>query len=169
MVANVALETSGKGSRIEVDKQAQTLKVLDGSGNLLAVFPATIGSEEKPAPSGSLRITSIFKNPTYRYDPEYRFKGVKSRKPFTIQPGPNNPVGTVWIGLSMKGYGIHGTPNPEKISKTESHGCVRLTNWDAEKVSGMMQKGSPVVFLNGLSAGTASIPASENPRGRKGR
>lgn len=82
-----------------------------------------------------------------RYNPAYRFKGVHSRKPFTIKPGPNNPVGTVWINLSAEGYGIHGTPSPEKISKAESHGCVRLTNWDAERVAGRVSKGTPVAFV----------------------
>jgi lipoprotein-anchoring transpeptidase ErfK/SrfK len=94
IVANVSNKISGKGARIEVDKSAETLKVFDGAGRLLAVYPATVGSEQKPAPDGTLRITSISRNPVYRYDPEYKFKGVKSQEPFTIRPGPNNPVGT---------------------------------------------------------------------------
>ena len=82
-----------------------------------------------------MKVTEIDQNPTYHYNPKYHFKGVHSRKPFTIGPGPNNPVGTVWINLSGNGYGIHGTPSPGKISKAQSHGCVRLTNWDAERVA----------------------------------
>ncbi len=158
IVANVSNKISGKGARIEVDKSAETLKVFDGAGRLLAVYPATVGSEQKPAPDGTLRITSISRNPVYRYDPEYKFKGVKSQEPFTIRPGPNNPVGTVWIGLSQKSYGIHGTPHPEKVSKTESQGCVRLTNWDAEQVASLMQKGSPVAFVEGPEASSAAAP-----------
>ena len=124
----------------------------DGEGvrrrraRLLAFFPATVGSTDKPTPSGTLKVTSVRRNPTYRYDPEYRFKGVKSRVPFTIKPGPNNPVGLVWIGLSEKGYGIHGTAEPSRVSKSESHGCVRLTNWDAERLAQSVKKGISVNF-----------------------
>jgi lipoprotein-anchoring transpeptidase ErfK/SrfK len=77
------------------------------------------------------------------------FKGVRSKRPFTIKPGPNNPVGVYWIGLSAEGYGIHGTPEPSKISKSESHGCVRLTNWDVASLGGSIKKGTPVEFLDG--------------------
>jgi lipoprotein-anchoring transpeptidase ErfK/SrfK len=133
--------------RVEVDKQQQTVKVFDRSGNLIAFYPATVGSKEKPSPTGKLKVTSIDHNPSYRYNPEYRFKGVHSKTAFTINPGPNNPVGSVWISLSAEGYGIHGTPNPGRISKAESHGCVRLTNWDAERLAKMVKKGTPVVFV----------------------
>ena len=110
------------------------------------MFPGTVGSAEKPAPSGRLKITGIRKNPTYRYKPKYAFKGVRATEPFTINPGPNNPVGVVWIGLSAEGYGIHGTPDPSKISKTELHGCIRLTNWDALRLAAGVAKGIPVDF-----------------------
>ncbi|MGY3410139.1 lipoprotein-anchoring transpeptidase ErfK/SrfK [Bradyrhizobium sp. GM5.1] len=143
----VVVDTSGAGEgiptkaeRIEVDKVRQTVKLFDKTNALIGFYPATVGSEEKPSPSGTLKVTEVSRNPYYRYNPAYRFKGVHSRKPFTIKPGPNNPVGTVWINLSAEGYGIHGTPSPEKISKAESHGCVRLTNWDAERVAGRVSK-----------------------------
>lgn len=135
-------------SRIEVDKQRQTIKAFGKGGELLAFDPATIGSDEKPTPSGTLKVVSVDRDPTYRYDPAYKFKGVKSREPFRIKPGPNNPVGTVWIGLSEQGYGIHGTPAPSKVSKAESHGCVRLTNWDAERLAAMVTKGVVVTFVD---------------------
>jgi lipoprotein-anchoring transpeptidase ErfK/SrfK len=138
-----------KADRIEVDKARQTVKLFDKSNALIGFYPATVGSSEKPSPSGTLKITEIDRNPYYRYNPAYRFKGVHSRKPFTIKPGPNSPVGTVWISLSAESYGIHGTPSPEKISKAESHGCVRLTNWDAERVAGRVSKGTPVAFVDG--------------------
>lgn len=93
-------------------------------------------------------MTAIERNPTYRYDPKYHFKGVSAKRPFTIRPGPNNPVGTVWINLSAEGYGIHGTPDPGKVSKAQSHGCVRLTNWDAERVASEVSKGTPVDFVD---------------------
>ncbi|WP_291868639.1 L,D-transpeptidase [Bradyrhizobium sp.] len=142
--------------RIEVDKAGQTVKAFDGSGALVAFFPATIGSEEKPTPTGSLKVVSADANPNYRYNPDYKFKGVKSTKAFTIKPGPNNPAGSYWIGLSAEGFGIHGTPNPSKVSKSESHGCVRLTNWDAGLLGRNIKKGTPVVFVDQPQSGGKS-------------
>jgi lipoprotein-anchoring transpeptidase ErfK/SrfK len=141
--------TSEKADRVEVDKNRGTVKLFDKSNSLIGFYPATVGSEDKPSPSGTLKVTEIDRNPTYRYNPNYHFKDVHSRKPFTIRPGPNNPVGTVWINLSAEGYGIHGTPSPGKVSKAESHGCVRLTNWDAERVADSVAKGTPVAFVDG--------------------
>ena len=142
--------------RIEVGKSRQTVKAFDPSGALIAFFPATVGSEEKPTPSGSSKVISADANPTYRYNPDYKFKGVKSRQAFTIKPGPNNPVGSYWIGLSAEGYGIHGTPNPSKVSKSESHGCVRLTNWDAGLLGRNVKKGTPVIFVDEPQGGQKS-------------
>jgi len=133
--------------RIEVDKSRQTVKAFAASGELVAFFPATVGSKEKPTPSGTLKVVSADANPNYRYNPDYKFKGVKSKEAFTIKPGPNNPVGSFWIGLSGEGYGIHGTSNPSAISKSESHGCVRLTNWDAALLGRSIKKGTPVAFI----------------------
>lgn len=133
-----------KAARLEIDKSAQTLRALDKDGKLIAFFPITAGSREKPAPSGELKIRSVARNPTYRYNPEYEFKGVRSKAPFTIAAGPNNPVGLVWIGLPGEGYGIHGTPDPSKVGKTESHGCIRLANWDAVRLAGIVSRGTPV-------------------------
>jgi lipoprotein-anchoring transpeptidase ErfK/SrfK len=135
-------------ARLEVDKTRQTVKAFDKANNLVAFYPATVGSEEKPSPSGTLKITSITDNPTYRYNPDYHFKKVSAKTPFTIKPGPNNPVGTRWIGLNAEGYGIHGTPNPANVSKSDSHGCVRLTNWDVERLALLVKKGIPVVFVD---------------------
>jgi len=147
IVADVAKNVAPeRATRVEVDKDAQILKLFGRDQQLLATYPATVGSTEKPAPTGRLKITGISKNPTYRYDPKYEFKGVRATKPFTIKPGPNNPVGLVWIGLSREGYGIHGTPDPSKVSKTASHGCIRLTNWDALSVASAVAKGTPVDF-----------------------
>ena len=149
LVANVRnKQTKLAIGRIEVDKVRQTVRAFDPSGTLIGFFPATVGSEEKPTPSGSLKVVSTDANPNYRYHPEYKFKGVKTTKPFDIKPGPNNPVGSYWIGLSAEGYGLHGTPNPSKVSKAESHGCVRLTNWDAVLLGTNVKKGTPVVFVD---------------------
>jgi lipoprotein-anchoring transpeptidase ErfK/SrfK len=156
-VANVInKQTKLTIGRIEVDKSRQTVKAFDPSGALIAFFPATVGSEEKPTPSGSFTVVSADANPTYRYNPDYKFEGVKSRKAFKIKPGPNNPAGSYWIGLSAEGYGIHGTPNPSKVSKSESHGCVRLTNWDAGLLGSNIKKGTPVVFVDEPQGGRRS-------------
>ena len=139
-------------ARLEVDKTAQTVKALGKAGELIAFFPASVGSDEKPTPSGVLKVTSIDARPNYRYNPDYKFKGVKSREAFTIKPGPNNPAGSHWIGLSSEGYGIHGTPNPSKVSKSESHGCVRLTNWDVDRLAKLLKKGTEVAFIERAAA-----------------
>jgi lipoprotein-anchoring transpeptidase ErfK/SrfK len=139
-----------KAVKVEVDKNRQAVRLFDNSNALIGFYPATVGSEEKPSPSGTLKVTEIDRNPTYRYNPAYHFKDVHSRRPFTIKPGPNNPVGIVWINLSGEGYGIHGTPSPGRVSKSQSHGCVRLTNWDAERVAARVSKGTPVTFADDL-------------------
>jgi lipoprotein-anchoring transpeptidase ErfK/SrfK len=146
-----------KAAKLEIDKSAQTLRALAKDGKLIAAFPITAGSAAKPAPSGELRIRNVAQNPTYRYNPEYEFKGVRSKEAFTIAPGPNNPVGVVWIGLPGEGYGIHGTPDPSKIGKSESHGCIRLTNWDALRLAQIVSKGT-LVSLTGDEKAKAKRP-----------
>jgi lipoprotein-anchoring transpeptidase ErfK/SrfK len=131
---------------VEVDKGTRQVRALDPSGKALAVYPASIGSEEKPAPSGVAEVKRVVHNPTYHYNPKFAFKGVRSKRPFTIAKGPNNPVGSVWIDLSIESYGIHGTPDPGKIGTTFSHGCIRLTNWDAEDLAAMVKPGTKVDF-----------------------
>lgn len=146
-VANVLTRSTATIGKIEVYKATGSVKALDPNGGLVAYFPASIGSEEKPTPTGTLKVVSSDANPNYRYNPDYKFKGVKTKTAFDIKPGPNNPVGSYWIGLSAEGYGIHGTPNPSKVGKTESHGCVRLTNWDVAWLGKNVKKGTQVVFI----------------------
>lgn len=138
---------------VEVDKASRQVRVLDPSGKPIAVYPASIGSEEKPAPSGAAEVRRVVRNPTYHYDPKFAFKGVKSKRPFTIAAGPNNPVGAVWIDLSIESYGIHGTPDPGKIGATFSHGCIRLANWDAEDLAAMVKPGTKVDFKDETAQG----------------
>lgn len=145
-------EGTRSAARIEVDKGERAVRVFDRDGGLLAYFPASIGSAEKPAPSGSFKVMRVSYNPIYHYDPKFAFKGVKARGRFEVKPGPNNPVGLVWIDLSAPSYGIHGTPNPDAISKTQSHGCVRLTNWDVMKLAAMVRRGTPVDFVDQAQA-----------------
>jgi lipoprotein-anchoring transpeptidase ErfK/SrfK len=135
-----------KVARIEVQKSERALRAFDRDGKLLAFYPASIGSTEKPAPSGTFKVKAIAQNPTYTYNPEFNFKGVKSKKKFEIAPGPNGPVGLVWIDLSAETYGIHGTPEPDRVGKGYSHGCVRLTNWDVKALAAMVEKGTTVEF-----------------------
>jgi lipoprotein-anchoring transpeptidase ErfK/SrfK len=141
-------DAKGAVAKIEVEKDARALKVLDKGGKLIAFYPASIGSTDKPAPSGEHTVRAVAENPTYTYDPKFGFKGVKAKEKLTIRPGPNNPVGAVWIDLSLETYGIHGTPEPDKVGKSYSHGCVRLTNWDARELAGMVQKGTKVTFVD---------------------
>jgi lipoprotein-anchoring transpeptidase ErfK/SrfK len=151
-VVNLPKDQPAKAARVEVDKAGETVKAFAKDGTLIAFYPASVGSEEKPTPSGTLKVVSIQPNPTYRYDPKYKFKGVESTKPFTINAGPNNPVGVMWIGLSQESYGIHGTSEPSRISKRESHGCVRLTNWDVMRLAQSVKKGVEVAFVEGKRA-----------------
>ncbi|MCK1382639.1 L,D-transpeptidase family protein [Bradyrhizobium sp. 21] len=160
-VANVAAPRElPPVARLEIDKKNQTLKAFDSAGRLLAFYPASIGSPDRPTPSGTLKVTSTNEKPTYHYNPDYKFSSVKSKKPFDVQPGPNNPVGSYWIGLSAQGYGIHGTAEPDRVSKSASHGCVRLTNWDVRTLGDHVKRGTPAVFLN------APTESSSRQRGK---
>ncbi len=148
-VPNVrAPRTSGKVVKIEVDKPGRGLRAFGPGGELVAYYPASVGSKEKPAPSGTFGVRRAMFNPTYTYDPKFAFKGVKAKEKVEIAEGPNNPVGSVWIDLTKPSYGIHGTAHPETIGKSESHGCVRLTNWDATELAHMVSKATVVVFLD---------------------
>ena len=139
-----------KAARLEVDKQIGGVLVYGRNNAMIAFFPATIGSQETPSPTGIAKVTRIARNPTYTYDPaKLNFKGVNATEKLVIKPGPNNPVGLVWIALNQPGYGIHGSPEPSAISRQNSHGCVRLTNWDALDLAGMVSPGTPVVFKDG--------------------
>jgi lipoprotein-anchoring transpeptidase ErfK/SrfK len=131
---------------IVVDKPARELRAYGKDGKLLAFYPATIGSEQKPAPTGTFKVRRVAWNPDYHYNPKFGWKGVKARHELTVAPGPNNPVGLVWIDLTAPSYGIHGTPEPRTIGKTESHGCIRLTNWDAVDLAAMVHPGTVVKF-----------------------
>jgi lipoprotein-anchoring transpeptidase ErfK/SrfK len=151
---------------IVVDKPARDVRAYDKNGKLLAFYPATIGSEEKPAPTGVFKVKRVAFNPEFVYDPKFAWKGVKAQQKLTVKPGPNNPVGLVWIDLSAPSYGIHGTPQPDAIGKTESHGCVRLTNWDAVALASMVRPGTTVRFEDHdlpVVAPTPPSSASEEP------
>jgi len=138
-------------ARVEVDKSIDEVRAYDASGKIEAVFPATVGSTERPAPSGQWAVKGVAPNPTYTYDPGRLSFGDASQGKLTIQPGPNNPVGSTWIDLTIQTYGIHGSPDPTQIGKTASHGCVRLTNWDAAALGHAVRNGTPVLFVGAQS------------------
>ena len=141
-----ANDGAAKVTRIEVDKAMSEVRAIDAEGKLVASYPATIGSETFPSPSGAMEVRAIAAAPKYYFDPVGRSWGPDER--LTIAAGPNNPVGSTWIDLSKDGYGIHGTPDPQLIGKTASHGCVRLTNWDAQELSRAVAAGTSVVFVS---------------------
>lgn len=135
----------GDVARIEIDKAASAVRAYDAGGKLLATYPATIGSDSFPSPSGTMEVRAVAPEPKYYFDPEDRDWGPDQR--LTIAAGPNNPVGSTWIDLTKEGYGIHGSPDPTLIGKTTSHGCVRLTNWDAEELAKAVSQGTKVEFV----------------------
>lgn len=147
-VANIGMPVSGQVTRIIADKAKKQVRAFDASGKLLAAYPATIGSSDTPSPSGTHIVSRVAFDPEYTYNPKLNFKQGDNDKVLRIPPGPNGPVGSIWIALDKPTYGIHGTPEPSKIGKTESHGCVRLTNWDAAELAKMVKSGTEVVFLD---------------------
>ncbi|HZG30254.1 MAG TPA: L,D-transpeptidase [Ensifer sp.] len=147
-VANPGPQRTGQVTRIVANKAIKEVQAFDAQGNLIAVYPATIGSADTPSPSGTHSVVRIAFNPNYTYNPKINFKQGNNTKVLTIPPGPNGPVGNVWIALDKPTYGIHGTPDPSKIGKTQSHGCVRLTNWDAQELAKMVKPGTIVQFID---------------------
>jgi lipoprotein-anchoring transpeptidase ErfK/SrfK len=133
-----------KAARIVVDRSESTITVLDGSGKTLAHYPASTGSERDPLPVGTWKITGISTNPVFHYNPRLFWDADPKHTKARLAAGPNNPVGVVWIDLSKQHYGIHGTPEPSRIGKTQSHGCIRMTNWDAAELAKMVSPGMPV-------------------------
>ena len=136
---------AGEIARIEVRKGRGEVAALDADGNELATYPATIGSGEFPSPSGRMTVSAVAPEANYTFDPDDQRWGPD--KTFIIPPGPNNPIGGTWIDLGENGYGIHGSPDPQLIGKTASHGCVRLTNWDAQELAAAVSQGVDVEFV----------------------
>ena len=146
-VAAYGPDKDGKVSRIEADKTARQLRAYDADGKLIVAYPATIGSDDNPSPAGTHLVAAVAPMPNYTYNPDVNFQQGDNTEKLIIPPGPNGPVGSMWIDLTDPTFGIHGTPEPSKIDKTQSHGCVRLTNWDAGELSKMVEPGVPVEFI----------------------
>ncbi|MBX9456026.1 MAG: L,D-transpeptidase [Rhizobium sp.] len=147
-VINPGTERKGTVSRIVADKARKQLYAYDDAGQLIAAYPASIGSSDTPSPSGLHAVERIAFDPNYTYNPKINFQQGSNTKVLTIPPGPNGPVGTVWIALDKPTYGIHGTPDPSRIGRSQSHGCVRLTNWDATELAKMVKPGVMVEFID---------------------
>jgi lipoprotein-anchoring transpeptidase ErfK/SrfK len=146
-VANIGQPTTRPVARIVADKGEKQVFAYDADDKLVAAYPATIGSTDTPSPTGTHAVSRVVLDPDYTYNPNVNFKQGENTKILTIPPGPNGPVGSVWIALDKPTYGVHGTPEPSKIGKTESHGCVRLTNWDAQELAKLVKPGVPVEFV----------------------
>ncbi|KRC82036.1 hypothetical protein ASE13_06795 [Sphingomonas sp. Root241] len=134
------------GDHIVVDKSEKVLKVFDADDRLVAQFSATMGSQHDPLPIGAWKINVIDTNPKFHYNPDLFWDAKKDDEKAMLPPGPNGPVGVVWLDLSKEHYGIHGTPEPQNIARTQSHGCIRLTNWDAARLALMVKPGTEAVF-----------------------
>ena len=144
VVPNVTVEKTragGKPVSIAVIKAAKQLQVLDREGKTLAVFPISIGGSRDPLPVGKLKIANEVTDPVFYYDPALIWDAKPHYTKVQLAAGPNNPIGTVWMGLSKKHWGIHGTSQPSRVGRMETHGCIHLTNWDAQRLSALGSAG----------------------------
>ena len=139
-------------TRIISDKANRRLVVYGEGGRPYIIYPATIGSESTPSPEGTHEVRAIAEFPTYTYNPAVNFQQGDNTEKLNIPPGPNGPVGSTWIDLTEPTYGIHGTPEPTQISKSSSHGCIRLTNWDAAELAKLVKPGVKVTFVDALTS-----------------
>jgi lipoprotein-anchoring transpeptidase ErfK/SrfK len=145
-VPNVHSTLPAPAAKVVVDRSEGAVYVLDAQQAVLARYPATMGSEHDPLPVGAWKVTGVFQNPKFHYNPDLFWDAEQGHAKATVPPGPNNPVGVVWIDLSKEHYGIHGTPEPATVGKTQSHGCIRLTNWDAQELAGLVEPQTPAVL-----------------------
>jgi len=133
---------------VTVTDRTKSLEVKNEAGDLIFFAPVTVGSTHDPLPVGDWKVTGVSQNPPFNYNPDLFWDADASHSKTKIAPGPNNPVGVVWIDLTNEHYGIHGTPEPNRIGYTQSHGCIRLTNWDAMRVAALVSPGTKVVLAN---------------------
>ncbi len=146
VLPNVNPTQLSRAARLQVDLGEKLVRARDATGRTIALFHCSIAKSRTKLPHGKARVTAVAFNPVYHFDPAMWPEVHSVKHPLTIPPGPRNPVGLCWIDLSLPGYGIHGTPNPELIGKTGSHGCIRLANWDAVRLGKMVHAGMTVEF-----------------------
>ncbi len=148
LVPNVHAEPPrSRAARIVVDAQSLSVTVTDDLGATLAYYPASMGSEHDPLPVGEFEVGHVVKEPSFFYDPGLFWDADEGHGKARVPQGPNSPVGVVWIDLTKEHYGIHGTPEPSQVGKTQSHGCVRLTNWDAAELAGLVSEGTKAALV----------------------
>jgi lipoprotein-anchoring transpeptidase ErfK/SrfK len=145
LVPSVSAPAPGPAAKVVVSKSRSAVLALDAEGRTLAYYPASSGSQHDPLPIGAWKIRGVARNPIFHYNPEL-FWDAQEHEKAAIAPGPNNPVGVCWIDLSKPHYGIHGSPEPSQIGKTQSHGCIRLTNWDVMELAQMVRPGTPATL-----------------------
>ncbi len=148
---------------IQVTRADSSLRVLQPDGTLVFYAPVSSGSEHDPLPIGDWQVSTVDWMPLFHYNPDLFWDADPKHAKATIKRGPNNPVGVAWIALTLEHYGLHGTPEPGRIGHTESHGCVRLTNWDAARVAAFVRRGTPVLFRESIAAPAAPQPTSPAP------
>jgi lipoprotein-anchoring transpeptidase ErfK/SrfK len=147
VVPNVTgTEPLPKAGKIVIDRSERSLTLFDTEGKVIAQYPVSSGTDKDPLPIGTWKVNGVSKNPKFHYNPALFWDAEPGDKKATIPPGPNNPVGVAWIDLSKPHYGIHGTPVPNAIGKTQSHGCVRMTNWDVMSVTESVGPGTAVIM-----------------------
>ena len=139
-------DAANAGVAIQVSRDESALRATRPDGTLVFFAPVSSGSVHDPLPPGDWKVTGVGWHPVFHYNPDLFWDAKSTDEKATIKAGPNNPVGVVWIALSLEHYGLHGTPEPANIGRTESHGCVRLTNWDAARVAALVKPGTPVTF-----------------------
>jgi lipoprotein-anchoring transpeptidase ErfK/SrfK len=145
--SNSSAKKAAKAALVVVSKSASSLMAMDDQNRLMFYAPVTSGSEHDPLPIGEWKVNGSDKMPSFNYNPELFWDANPEHTKAKIPPGPNNPVGVVWVDISKEHYGLHGTPEPGKIGYTQSHGCVRLANWDAMRLSNMVKPGVKVLFV----------------------
>ncbi|MFC3814955.1 L,D-transpeptidase family protein [Lysobacter sp. GCM10012299] len=145
-VPNVQAAEPAKAASVIVDKSDASVMLRDAQGHVYARYPASTGSEHDPLPIGKWTIKGVARDPHFQYNPKLFWDAEPGHKGAKIAPGPNNPVGVVWIDLSKDHYGIHGTPEPGMVGKTESHGCIRMTNWNAATLANAVAPGTPALL-----------------------
>ena len=137
---------AASGTRVAVSRATSALTVTDARGRVIFHAPVSVGSRRDPLPLGRWKVTTIARDPVFNYNPDLFWDARPEHAKARIQPGPNNPVGVVWIGTSREHYGLHGSPAPGRVGHMQTHGCVTMTNWDALKVAALVQPGTPVIF-----------------------
>jgi len=161
VVPDTATAARSLAAYLEIDLERKFVRAYDAQEKLIAHFPCSIARLKEKRPQGETTVANAAENPVYTFDPALFAEDPEAQKidgKLIIQAGPNNPVGLAWVGLELPGYGIHGTPWPEDIGKTESHGCIRLANWNARKLVRMVRQGTPVRFARPAEGQPAKAP-----------